>query len=238
MWCELNNRLRGFDRSRHGVALGRTWVPLPQTRLRPSPEAAIMILIKRPDKLAETAIITRALHACGPNRAQPCMGNAEGAGPNRSLAVLEQRQDIVLTYLGVPIQLSVFPACQSFQRPDPEGTVTGGDQGPDICAWELITGRSNPRDESNTIESDQAELSTEPQITIGRLCNRANTSLQAATLNGPCCVAILAQFEGRIRRERGCAACQKGGEALDQACARQTHNAYILMQLGSSVATF
>src|SRR5262249_27964710 len=102
----------------------------------------------------------------------------------------------------VDSQLAVLPACQSFKGANPERPVARGEQANNKAAGELLTRWHLPRNGPDTIEAQQAEFSTEPEITVGRLGNGGDPALGKAGADLPRGVRVLADVELGIQRER------------------------------------
>ena len=67
----------------------------------------------------------------------------------------------------------------------------------------MLTLRRLPRDVPDTVEAKQAELRTQPEITVGRLGNRDDLAFGKAVAELPRRVRVLVNVQRRIQRERG-----------------------------------
>ena len=76
-------------------------------------------------------------------------------------------------------QPAVFPTGQPQLRPDPQAAITGGEQPADIDAGELrLIVRRLPDDVPVAVESQQAELRAQPQVSVRSLCDRGDGVLE------------------------------------------------------------
>src|SRR5260370_34047456 len=112
------------------------------------------------------------------NRAQPPgSGKRQPAGPYRAFMILK---DCCTNQLSsqrrVLSQLAVLPTCKSFGGTNPKSPVSRGEQAENTAGREMLTRWRLPGDGPDTIEAQQPEFRTQPEITVGRLDNCANGS--------------------------------------------------------------
>src|SRR5262249_4081750 len=150
--------------------------------------------------VAETPIVSIALDAALPNRAESSAGLH--AGPNRSFMILEKPDNALPAKLRIPGELAVSPACKSFGCSNPELSVAGYEQAPNIVAGELLTGWWHPCVGLNSIEAEQAELRPQPEITIRRLGDCVDQAFEEAVADFPRRMSVLADLQSRVQRER------------------------------------
>ena len=68
--------------------------PSPQPVLHSRPETALAVLIQIERAVAQSAVLSVALDAAVPNRAEPSGRNAHTAGPYRAFTILEDPVDV------------------------------------------------------------------------------------------------------------------------------------------------
>src|SRR4029453_12833453 len=105
--------------------------------------------------------------------------------PYRSFAILEQRFNNLPIKFRVVSQLAVLPACKAVEGADPQTSVARALHASDIAVGEMLPRGWLPRVGPHAIEAKQAKFGAQPEIPIGRLCNRANESLGKAFADFP-----------------------------------------------------
>src|SRR5262249_43388845 len=143
----------------------------PQAGLSRCPEGTAAILIQRTHPRAESAVL--ALHAAVLDRAQCRRRSAYqtdpiqvSAGPYRSFVIGDECVDAVAIEFRILRQFAVHPTGNTCKRPDPERSVAGDEQRSDPRAGEMLIPWRVPGHTPHTIETQQAEFGTEPQIAI------------------------------------------------------------------------
>src|SRR5262245_39147727 len=130
------------------------------------------ILVQCQHAVAKAPVGSEAPHVAVPNGAQSTARHGRAANPDGVLSVFEKPPDEAARELVVHCELAIFPARCSLGCADPEPAVTSREQPPDHVRRQPLIGGRLPWDRSNTIETKQAEVGTEPEVTIGRLCDR------------------------------------------------------------------
>jgi hypothetical protein len=91
------------------------------------------------------------------------------ASPYRSLAILQEVPNVLSGKLGVLSRFAVLPAPKTLIWGNPETSIAGREQTWNSAAREVLTRGRLPRNGANAIETKQAELRAQPQITVRRL---------------------------------------------------------------------
>jgi hypothetical protein len=108
--------------------------------------------------------------------------------------VLEQGRHEQPIELREPGEPAFAPAGQAVIA-DPEGAVTCGEEAVDAPARHLLTGRRLPPDETNAVEVKQTELAPQPQVSLGCLRHREDSTEGEAVAHPPRGVRVLADLE-------------------------------------------
>src|SRR5215813_9683817 len=82
----------------------------------------------------------------------------------------------------------------------------------------MLIRRRLPGDGPNTVKAKQAELGSQPEITVGSLGNRADVAFSKAVANLPGRVRVLTDVERRVQCQRRPGACEQ------HACHRNSKN--------------
>jgi hypothetical protein len=112
--------------------------------------------------------------------------------------VFKQREHKLFIKLRVMGQASAIPTDKAGIRTNPKSSVSGAEQFGDCSARQVLTRRRLPGDAAIAIESKQTEFRAEPKITIGRLCNGVDITLEESLTDWPRGVGVLINVEGRI----------------------------------------
>src|SRR5260370_36150518 len=116
--------------------------------------------------------------------------------------IFEEAEDFHSGKLGVLRELAAFPTGKPFRGANPKGPVARGDQTPDLIGREMLVGRRLPGNVSDTIETEQAKLGSQPEIAVGCLGEGENGAFGKALADSPRRVRVLADVQCRIQRER------------------------------------
>lgn len=134
-------------------------------------------------------------------------------------------------------ELVVLPAGEPFNAADPESSIFGAAQAVDRVRRVMLTCGRLPGNASATIETEQAEVHSEPEATIGSLGDRSNCAFGEALANLPRRVGILIHAERRIKREGTDTPNRDDGRQLNPQRDRMPHSSpihqisYILSRL-------
>src|ERR1039458_6780234 len=100
----------GLDCQR--IEFGWTGLPAPQAVRRLRPQITLGVLPEAVDSSAKTAILAVTSVAAILNRAHSAVGRRVPARPNGAFTILIESENTLSGKLGVPGQLTLFPACQ------------------------------------------------------------------------------------------------------------------------------
>src|SRR5260370_11244890 len=123
--------------------------------------------------------------------------------------IFEEPEDFQSGKLGVLRELAALPTGKPFRGANPKGPVARGDQTPDLIGREMLVGRRLPGNVSDTIETEQAKLGSQPEIAVGCLGEGENGAFGKALADSPRRVRVLADVQCRIQRERAGASRQQ-----------------------------
>jgi hypothetical protein len=165
------------------------------------PQVAVAVLVQLEDSEAETTVLSEALDVAVVNSAKPSSGHAKRPHPDRTVTILDQRAYNLSIKLMVLSELAALPAHQSFTGANPKGPVARGEQTPNLVGGQLVR-RRLPGDGPDAIEAKQAEFSTQPEITVGRLRDGVDNAFGKAVADPPRGVRVLADVKRWILRER------------------------------------
>src|SRR6202030_2569028 len=87
------------------------------------PEIAIAVLIQIECPATKDSVVSIALDAALPNRAQLSRRTCISAGPERPFPILEERKNISSIKLCVLGELAVLPTCQPFEGANPQRPI-------------------------------------------------------------------------------------------------------------------
>src|SRR5262245_2646410 len=105
-------------------------------------------------------------------------------------------------------ELAVLPTGKPLPSADPKGAISGGEEGSNVAAEKLLTGRRVPWHVPDAIETQQAKLRAEPKIAVGCLCDGCDHPFRGTLANPPCRVRVLADVERWGQRERTGGPCE------------------------------
>src|ERR1044072_7489785 len=159
--------------------------PLPQSIFHSRPEIALPVFVQIEGPAAQTAVVSKALHAAFPNCAEPPRRYRHTAGPYRAFVIFEDLEKITPGKFLVLSELAVFPACKAFCRSNPESSVTRDEQTKDKGGRKLLISRRAKSDTPHTVETKQSGFSTQPEIAVGCLSNRGDQALRKAFADFP-----------------------------------------------------
>jgi len=103
--------------------------------------------------VAESAVLSIALDAAIPNRAEPPSRAPAPTDPYRALPILKECSNIVSSEFHVLSKLAIFPTCKPFQGADPKSPVARNKQASNVAVGEMLTGWRLPRDIPDAIEA-------------------------------------------------------------------------------------
>jgi len=151
--------------------------------------------MQRFDVLSETAIVTVALDLVTVNGAEFRNGIPVPAGPNRSLMILKYRPNPLPSHRPVGNQLAVPPTGKPSRGADPKSPIARRKQALNVVAGEMLIAGRPPRGKPDTIEPNQAEFRSEPEITVGRLSECVDDAFEKAFADRPRGVGVLINVE-------------------------------------------
>src|SRR5262249_49609018 len=103
---------------------------------------------------------------------------------------------------GIPGQLAVLPTGKTLERADPEGPVTRGEQTSNPAIGKLFIPGRMPGNTPNAIETQQAELRAQPEVTVRRLRNGRDLPWCKPLAEYPRLVCVLIDVKARVQRGR------------------------------------
>src|SRR6185503_12289795 len=121
--------------------------------------------------------------------------------PYRSFAIFEQGFNNLPVQFRVVSQLAVLPAGEPAEGANPKPSVARALQASDIACGEMLPRRRLPRDGPDAIEPKQPEFGAQPEIPVGRLCNRPNKATRKHFADFPRGVCVLTHVETGVQRE-------------------------------------
>src|SRR5262249_39053845 len=139
--------------------------PLPEAILHTEPKISFGVFIHAGD--SEPEIVNLALQFFAPRKAEfSTRRKLQAAGPNRAIVVLKQAQNQLVKF-GVGCQLLILPTRQSLVSSNPQSSIACGEQAEYCTSGELLSRRRLPRHRPHTIKANQAEIRSEPEISVG-----------------------------------------------------------------------
>lgn len=99
-------------------------------------------------------------------------------------------------------ELVVLPAGEPFNAADPESSIFGAALAVDRVRRKMLTWGRQPGNASATLETEQAEVRSEPEVTLGSLGDQRNCAFGEALANLPRRVGVLIHAEPRIKRPK------------------------------------
>src|SRR5689334_17140981 len=176
----------------NAVRLARQWIefwrirfPSPQPVLYARPEIAFTVLIQIDDPTAKSTILAVALNTAIPNHTEATSRNPHSASPYRAFSILKELENILIGKLRVRSQLTVLPTGKPLRGAYPKRPVARGEQAPNLTGGKRLIRWRLPGDCPNPIEAKQAGFCTQPEITVGRLSNRADDALRKSFADLP-----------------------------------------------------
>ena len=163
-----------------------------------------MVFKQTANSSVKRAVLSIAVDAAVVNGAELPRGwKCQPTCPDCAVVILEHLGTNVLTRkLRVLGEFSVFQTHKSFRGANPKRPVVCGEQAENTVGREMLTRRRLPDNTPDAIEAHQAELRTQPEITIGRLRNGEDGAFNKAVADLPPHVRVLADIECRVQRER------------------------------------
>ena len=167
---------------------------------------------------AKCAVLPEALTAAASDCAEPGVQTsiAPRAGPDGPLVVFEQRTDPFSIEFRMADQPDAIPGYKAREGADPKSAVAGAEQPEYEPIRQLLPPRWLPGHSVNTIESEQAEFTAEPEIPVRCLGHRKDVARKETIPEDPRRVAVLADLERRIK-------CEGGGAESQQSRRPQRH---------------
>src|SRR5690349_19222417 len=95
-----------------------------------------------------------------------------GSDPYNPFTILEQRIDKLPGELWVRHKLAILPARQAVPSTDPERAVACAEQASNAGVGQRLTLRCLPGNSPDAVKPKEAEVRSQPQITVRRLSNR------------------------------------------------------------------
>src|ERR1700745_1728934 len=105
--------------------------------------------------------------------------------------VVEKPENRVPVEFGVLRKLAIVPACQPVQSANPKCSLLGGEQADNPIGWEMLVRWRLPRDVSDPVKAQQAEISPQPKVAVGCLCDRIDLAFGKAVADSPRGVSVL-----------------------------------------------
>src|SRR5262249_55247601 len=137
----LGHRPDAVSLRRQWIELWRARFPSPQPIRHTHPKILFPVLVQTNHPMAQTAIFAVAMDSAVLNAAKPPRRRkSDDACPYRAFVVLNEPQNQLSRDFGILGELSVLPACQPLQGPDPKSSVARGQQahyplGREVLAW-------------------------------------------------------------------------------------------------------
>src|SRR5215467_6596726 len=100
-------------------------------------------------------------------------------------------------------QFSVLPTDKAFYGTNPERPIARSEQTTNVVRRQALIPRWLPLEVPDPIEAKQAQLRTQPKISVRRLGDRHDLGLRKAFIEFPRLVRVLTDVECRIQREHG-----------------------------------
>src|SRR5271169_4521600 len=204
--CDQNRAVIILSKVRKGARLIGEWIELRRARLpspqpgpRCRPQVAFTVLIQTEHSGAQTPVLAVAMHASILNRAEhPRRRKSQTADPYSTFMILKERENRLAGKLRVLSKLAAIPAGKPLRGPNPKSPIACAEQTVDSARGEMLTCWRLPGYVPDTIEAKQAEVCSQPEITVGGLGKRVNFSCGEALANFPCRVCVLINVEGWV----------------------------------------
>ena len=131
--------------------------------------------------------------------AQPALLIAQGSRrPYRPFVILEERENVVSLSFRVAGQFAILPTGKTLVGANPKPAVVRGQHASNPPAGEMLITRRLPFDGAHTIESNQAEFGTQPEVTIAGLRDGVYRAFEESVAHRPRRVSVLVNVEGWI----------------------------------------
>src|SRR5215469_6599786 len=146
--------------------------------------------------MTQTAVLACTTHPGILNGAKPSRGrNPQAAHPHRSFTILKECENNLLRQFWVLSELAVLQTGEAFRRANPKRSISRSQKAVNRVGEEMLVFWRIPGNSSNPIKAKQPENSTQPDVTIGRLSNRADLAFTKTFANRPCRVRVLIEVE-------------------------------------------
>src|SRR5262249_52671872 len=147
------------------------------------PDIMLTVFVQTIYGRTKTTVLSVAPNDLVANFAELSRGNSTSTSPHRALSILEEFINLLPRQFLVWSQLAVFPTHQTFRGPNPKRPVACSDQANNPIGGKRT--RRLPGDRPHTVESNQAEFRSQPEITVFSLGDGYDGPFGKAVTNLP-----------------------------------------------------
>src|SRR5262249_38789490 len=196
--------LDAIDIPRPSKELRRTRRPAQETALQgANPEVPLAILVETECAPAQIIVAAACRAACRDHAHHAVLAaEPQARRPYRALVILEESADDCTLEIGVSGQRAILPADQTTSRSNPERSVLRREQSNDLVGRERLIPRRLPGHGSHAVKAHEAEVCTEPEVSVRGLGDRIDPPPAETLADLPGAVRILTDIERRVERER------------------------------------